>query len=168
MESVHNFRGRLSSDKITLNGGQYKTITITDLVIPQGTIDGMKLLLSLVVRKVGGTNRRVGSFKWHFDWYLGDNNPSTKKEVRASIIFKVTDQLEEDDTEPWTKMEYGAKSSDETCFNGPGEPGCDLEYWWVKFRIQDEDSGLHLIDVTPEGKEGYQNPQNQVYYRYIT
>ena len=165
MESVYNFRGQLSSDKITLNGGQDETITITDLVIPQGTIDGMKLLLSLVVRKVGGSNRRVNY--WYWNWNR-DNEPSNKKEVRASIIFKVTDQLEEDDTEPWTKMEYGAKSSDETCFYGPGEPGCLFKYWWVKFRIQDEDSGLHLIDVTPEGKEGYQNPQNQVYYRYIT
>ena len=71
----------------------------------------------------------------------------------------------EDDTEPWTKIEYGAESEDETCTNGPGEPGCDLEYWWVKFRIQDEDSGLHLVDVKPGGRETY---QNQVYYRYIT
>ena len=165
MESVYNFRGRLSRDMIALNGGQQETITITDLVIPQGTKDGMKLLLSLVVRKVGGTNRRVS--KWNWNWWR-DLDPSNRKEVRASIIFKVTGQLEEDDTEPWTKMEYGAKSSDETCFYGPGKQGCHLEYWWVKFRIQDEDSGLHLIDVTPEGKEGYQNPQNQVYYRYIT
>ena len=93
----------------------------------------------------------------------GYNDPSNKREVRATVVFKVTDEMVEDDTEPWTKIEYGAESEDETCTNGPGEPGCDLEYWWVKFRIQDEDSGLHLVDVKPGGKETY---QNQVYYRY--
>ena len=36
---------------ITLNGGQLETITVTDLVIPQGTKIGMEILLSLVVRK---------------------------------------------------------------------------------------------------------------------
>ena len=90
------------------------------------------------------------------------NDPSDKIIQRATVIFKVTDEMSEDNTEPWIKIEYGAESEDETCTNGPGEPGCDLEYWWVKFRIQDEDSGLHLIDVKPGYKETY---PNQVYYR---
>jgi len=257
LESENNFRGRLSRDMITLNGGQQETITVTDLVIPQGTKNGMELLLSLVVRKednfrrkrqVGGSSQSGGSgygggsvggssqgggsnynpgynqggsnvggssqgggynpggssqgggynpggnggyggggsnvggssqsgggynpggntgynpdngLNWNND--PGYNDPSNKREVRSTVVFKVTDEMEEDDTEPWTKIEYGAESDDETCTNGPGEPGCDLEYWWVKFRIQDEDSGLHLVDVKPGGKETY---QNQVYYRY--
>ena len=109
----------------------------------------------------GGYNPDNG-LNWNND--PGYNDPSNKREVRATVVFKVTDEMveDEDDTEPWTKIEYGAESDDETCTNGPGEPGCDLEYWWVKFRIQDEDSGLHLIDVKPGGKETY---QNQVYYR---
>ena len=272
---------------ITLNGGQKETITVTDVVIPQETKDGMELLLSLVVRKednfrrkrqvggkihksklchfvriksyfsnlcigssqsggsgygggsvggssqVGGSNYNPGfnqggsnvggssynpgynqggsnvggssqgggynpggnggyggggsnvggssqsgggynpggnagynpdnGLNWNND--PGYNDPSNKREVRATVVFKVTDEMVEDDTEPWTKIEYGAESEDETCTNGPGEPGCDLEYWWVKFRIQDEDSGLHLVDVKPGGKETY---QNQVYYRYVT
>eukprot|EP00093_Oithona_nana_P006503 06503.XXX_222917_221780_1 [CDS] Oithona nana genome sequencing. len=243
---------------ITLNGGQQETITVTDVVIPQETKNGMELLLSLVVRKednfrrkrqvggssqsggsgyggggsvggssqvggssynpgynqggsnvggssqgggynsggssqgggynpggnggyggggsnVGGSSQSGGGFNpggntgynpdnglnWNND--PGYNDPSNKREVRATVVFKVTDEMVEDDTEPWTKIEYGAESEDETCTNGPGEPGCDLEYWWVKFRIQDEDSGLHLVDVKPGGKETY---QNQVYYRY--
>jgi len=266
LESENNFRGRLSRDMITLNGGQLETITVTDLVIPQGAKNGMEMLLSLVVRKednfrrkkrqVGGSSQSGGSgyggsnvggssqgggynpgggsynpggssqsggsnvggssqgggynpgggsynpggssqsggnyggnggynpggssqsggnyggnggynpdngLNWNND--PGYNDPSNKREVRATVVFKVTDEMveDEDDTEPWTKIEYGAESDDETCTNGPGEPGCDLEYWWVKFRIQDEDSGLHLIDVKPGGKETY---QNQVYYRY--
>ena len=51
MESENIFRGRLDKDSITLNRGQQETITVTDLVIPQGTKIGMELLLSLVVRK---------------------------------------------------------------------------------------------------------------------
>ena len=142
------FRGRLDRDSITLNRGQQETITVTDLVIPQGTKIGMELLLSLVVRK---------------DLDPVYNDPSDKIEVQATVVFKVTDEMSEDNTEPWIKIEYGAESEDETCTNGPGEPGCDLEYWWVKFHIQDEDSGLHLIDVKPGDKETY--PNQLFYYR---
>ena len=62
LESENNFRGRLSRDMITLNGGQQETITVTDLVIPQGTKNGMELLLSLVVRKedIFRRKRQVG------------------------------------------------------------------------------------------------------------
>ena len=43
---------------ITLNGGQLETITVTDLVIPQGAKNGMEMLLSLVVRKEDNFRRK--------------------------------------------------------------------------------------------------------------
>merc|ERR1712029_1175612 len=215
LESENNFRGRLSRDMITLNGGQLETITVTDLVIPQGAKNGMEMLLSLVVRKednfrrkkrqVGGSSQSGGSgyggsnvggssqgggynlgggsynpggssqsggsnvggssqgggynpgggsynpggssqsggnyggnggynpggssqsggnyggnggyspdngLNWNND--PGYNDPSNKREVRATVVFKVTDEMveDEDDTEPWTKIEYGAESDD--------------------------------------------------------
>ena len=97
----------------------------------------------------------------------GYNDPSNKREVRSTVVFKVTDGTEADDeTDPWTAKEYGADSKDETCTNGPGEPGCDLEYWWVKFQIQDEESGLHLVDVRAASSSGKNPYENQIYYRY--
>ena len=109
----------------------------------------------------GNNNYNGGNVNWNND--PGYNDPSHKREVRSTVEFHVTDEYEEDDTEPWYAKEYGADSEDETCTNGPGEAGCDMEWWWVKFRIQDEESGLHLVDVLPGGKETY---QSQVYYRY--
>merc|ERR1712156_511348 len=58
----------------------------------------------------------------------------------------------------------GADSSDETCKIKPGEPNCENEWWWAKFRIQDEDSGLQTVRVSPTGKDTY---TEQVYYRHI-
>ena len=96
----------------------------------------------------------------------GYNDPSNKREVRSTVVFKVTDGTEaDDDTDPWTAKEYGADSKDETCTNGPGEPGCDMEYWWVKFQIQDEESGLHLVDVRAASSSGKNPYENQIYYR---
>ena len=44
-----------------------------------------------------------------------------------------------------------------------GTTNCDMEHWWAKFRIQDEDSGLHLVKVEPTGKQTYK--PDSVYYR---
>ena len=85
------------------------------------------------------------------------------KSVNKWTLSVTNGQFEEDKDEPWYKMEYGAESEDETCQFGPGEPNCNTEWWWVKFRIQDEESGLHLVDVSPGGKDTY---REQVYYRY--
>ena len=111
-------------------------------------------------------NNNNGGLNWNNNNDPGYNDPSNKREVRSTVVFKVTDGTEADDeTDPWTAKEYGADSKDETCTNGPGEPGCDLEYWWVKFQIQDEESGLHLVDVRAASSSGKNPYENQIYYR---
>ena len=78
--------------------------------------------------------------------------------------FTVTDDYEEDDDEPWYKIEYGADDEEDLCTITPGNPGCDQQWWWAKFRIQDEDSGLKSVKVEPTGKQTY---AEAVYYRYF-
>jgi hypothetical protein len=108
----------------------------------------------------GGSYNPGGGGGWQDD--PNYNDPSHKQEVTLMIEFTVTNDDFKDKTEPWTRVEYGADSSEETCQNKPGSANCGNEWWWAKFQIQDEDSGLHLVKVSPTGKETY---TNQVYYR---
>merc|ERR1712156_1362220 len=95
-----------------------------------------------------------------------DDHASYRTLATVTLEFTITEADDdfEDDDEPWTKVEYGADSSDETCKVKPGEPNCENEWWWAKFRIQDEESGLQTVRVSPTGKDTY---TEQVYYRHI-
>lgn len=94
------------------------------------------------------------------DWNYQD--PSYKREVTTTVEFTVTTEPESDDSEPEIDLEYGADDEDELCINGPGVAGCELQYWYAKFKVEDQESGLHVVKVVPEGKEMYQHP---IYYR---
>lgn len=111
----------------------------------------------------GGSHNPGGSNQYHPG---GNNHASHRSFATVTLEFTITDADDdfEDDDEPWTRVEYGADSSDDTCTAKPGAPNCNSEWWWAKFRIQDEDSGLQTVRVMPTGKETY---INQVYYRYI-
>ena len=59
-------------------------------------------------------------------------DPSNRREVIITVEFTVTSEHLIDDDRPWTKMEYMADSSEQTCNAPPGEPGCENEWWGVK------------------------------------
>merc|ERR1712172_87506 len=107
-----------------------------------------------------GTN---GGGIWNPD---RNDHASYRRQASVTLEFTITEPGDEfeDETEPETELEYGADSEDETCSVKPGEPNCGSQWWWAKFRVQDDDSGLHSVKVTPAGKETY---ASQVYYRYI-
>jgi len=114
----------------------------------------------------GGSNYNPGTNGggiWNPD---RNDHASYRRQASVTLEFTITEPGDEfeDDTEPDTELEYGADSDDETCSVKPGEPNCGSQWWWAKFRIQDDDSGLHSVRVTPAGKETY---ASQVYYRYI-
>ncbi len=60
------------------------------------------------------------------------NDPSNRREVKLTIEFTVTNEILDDDDEPWTKIEYLADSREQTCNTQPGQPGCENEWWGVK------------------------------------
>jgi len=114
----------------------------------------------------GGSNYNPGTNGggiWNPD---RNDHASYRRQASVTLEFTITEPGDEfeDDTEPDTELEYGADSDDEACSVKPGEPNCGSQWWWAKFRIQDDDSGLHSVRVTPAGKETY---ASQVYYRYI-
>merc|ERR1712223_1601322 len=114
----------------------------------------------------GGSNFNPGGGGWNNVPQYHD--PSHKIEASVVLQFTITEPGDdfEDDTGPWTKVEYGADSDDQTCTEGrqPGDPNCNDELWWAKFKIQDSKSGLHSVEVVPDGKETY---NVQVYYKYM-
>jgi len=95
-----------------------------------------------------------------------NDHASYRRQASVTLEFTITEPGDEfeDETEPETELEYGADSDDEACLVKPGEPNCGSQWWWAKFKVQDDDSGLHSVKVTPAGKETY---ASQVYYRYI-
>merc|ERR1712086_474155 len=113
----------------------------------------------------GGSNYNPGTNGggiWNPD---RNDHASYRRQASVTLEFAITEPGDEfeDETEPETELEYGADSDDETCSVRPGEPNCGSQWWWAKFKVQDDDSGLHSIRVTPAGKETY---ASQVYYRY--
>ena len=87
-------------------------------------------------------------------------NTKYRDEVQITIEYVITTEPMRDHTKPWTDVEY--HDSDEGCRYGPDDrERCQNEWWRAKFRVQDEDTGLHLITVTNTGKQNY---QNNVYY----
>jgi len=144
-ESEDRFIGQIDRNEIALSSGDQHKITVRDLIVPD-LKDGMKIRYSLVARR---EERR---------------RPSVER--LRTLEFTITESGDEfeDDTEPETELKYGADPDDETCSVKPGEPNCGSQWWWAKFRVQDDDSGLHSVKVTPAGKETY---ASQVYYRYI-
>merc|ERR1712051_679546 len=85
-----------------------------------------------------GTN---GGGIWNPD---RNDHASYRRQASVTLEFTITEPGDEfeDDTEPETELEYGADSEDETCSVKPGEPNCGSQWWWAKFRVQDDDSGL--------------------------
>jgi len=112
----------------------------------------------------GGSNYNPGGSNYNPGGW--DDHASYRTLATVTLEFTITEADDdfEDDDEPWTKLEYGADSEDETCRVKPGEPNCENEWWWAKFRVQDEDSGLQSIRVSPTGKDTY---THQVYFRHI-
>jgi hypothetical protein len=91
-------------------------------------------------------------------------DPSYRRDLSITVEFTVADELEDDD-DPWIKLYYGAEDDGETCMYEPGDPNCENDYWWVKFRISeegDEESGLSEINIVSEGENMYGTP---IYYR---
>merc|ERR1712008_573259 len=114
----------------------------------------------------GGSNYNPGTNGggiWNPD---RNDHASYRRQASVTLEFTITEPGDEfeDETEPETELEYGADSDDETRSVRPGEPNCGSQWWWEKFKVQDDDSGLHSVRVTPTGKETY---ASQVYYRYI-
>ena len=69
-----------------------------------------------------------------------------------------------DNSKPWTSLSYFAESNDEACPAGPGEPGCENHEWWTKFMVQDEETGLHIVQFSASG-EGSGEYMDTIYYR---
>ena len=83
-----------------------------------------------------------------------------RDEVKITIEYVITNEIIRDNTKPWTDVEY--HDSDEGCRYGPDDKErCQNEWWRATFKVQDENTGLHLITVTNTGKQNY---QNNVYY----
>ena len=78
--------------------------------------------------------------------------------------FIVAERVD-DDSRPWAKLSYFADSKEEVCPAGPGEPGCDNHTWWAKYLVQDEESGLHIVQFTAVG-DGSGEYMDSIYYRY--
>jgi len=112
----------------------------------------------------GGSYNPGGSNQYNPGGWDDHASYRTLATVQLDFLITEPDDDFEDETEPWTKVEYGADSADETCQAKPGEPNCEREIWWAKFRIQDEESGLHSVRVSPTGKDTY---NDVVYYRHI-
>ena len=134
-------QGQLSTSSTYLEGGDSAQVTIDNLVVPAYKKSGDTARFSIFVNK-------------------DDENQGTI-EAKRTIEFQVKDNQKV--TEPQiSDLTYEAKSKSDICVNGPGKPECEKEWWWVTFQVQDEESGLMSIDVSPEGKETY---ETQVYYR---
>merc|ERR1712172_44544 len=69
-----------------------------------------------------------------------NDHASYRRQASVTLEFTITEPGDEfeDDTEPETELEYGADSDDETCSVKPGEPNCGSQWWWAKFRVQDD------------------------------
>jgi hypothetical protein len=78
---------------------------------------------------LGLTKKRPLQGGGYFD---PSNDPSNRRDVSVTVEFTITNEPFEDDDEPWTKLEYTADSSDQTCSMEPGQTGCENEWWTVK------------------------------------
>ena len=134
-------QGQLSTTSTYLEGGDSAQITVDNLRIPDYKKSGDIAKFSIFVKK-------------------DDENQGTI-EAKRTIEFHVTDNQQVTDPQILEKT-YEAKSKSDICVNGPEKPECEKEWWWVTFQVQDKESGLLSVDVSPEGKETY---ETQVYYR---
>ena len=61
----------------------------------------------------GGGGNNNGGGNWGND--PNYNDPSHKREVSVTVEFTVTNDPEEDETEPWAQLEYGADDEEDLC-----------------------------------------------------
>ncbi|XP_059088540.1 putative uncharacterized protein DDB_G0282129 [Tigriopus californicus] len=90
------------------------------------------------------------------------NDPSRRRQLVITVEFTVTEDLR-DTSKPWTQLTYGAQTEEDTCSYTPEDANCYMDYWWVKFQVQDEESGLNTVQLSPIGTDKYNTP---IYYRY--
>lgn len=89
------------------------------------------------------------------------NDPSQRRELTVTVEFTVTADLR-DTSDPWTQLIYGAETEEDTCSVTPEDTDCYRDFWWVKFIVQDEESGLNTVQFSPIGSDKYGTP---IYYR---
>ncbi len=93
------------------------------------------------------------------------DDPSFRTRVDLMVEFQVLSEMEEDDDEPDTELSYLAENDDETCQMETDDPACDEAEWWIRIRMQDQDSGLNRIQVAA-GKASANANDYPIYYRY--
>lgn len=76
----------------------------------------------------------------------------------------MTDDLR-DTKDPWTQVTYFADNKQDTCSVKASDSNCNSDIWWTKYRIQDEKSGLHLVQFAPTEGYGAGGPNGGIYYR---
>ena len=108
----------------------------------------------------GNWNNEQNNNNWN-----GNNNmndPSYRDELAVTVIFTVADEIK-DNSDPSIKLTYGAKEDDQACQFGPEDNRCLGNFWWVKFTVQDEGSGINEVTFQTEGKVTAQD--SNIYYR---
>ena len=97
---------------------------------------------------------------------MNDNLFRDTREITVTAKFTITDEYMNDDSDPDIDLEYAAQDSKELCQVDPEDTNCNRYQWWeARFVIQDDDSGLHTVQVSAGGKQQYYD-QNNIYYRY--
>ncbi len=86
-------------------------------------------------------------------------DPSQKSRLPLTAIFTVTDQPLYDSTDPAVRVERVLE-----CQSQSSEV-CGLTRWEVRFIVNDENSGLNLVEVLPKGEGPSRG--DPIYYRCV-
>ncbi|TRY61670.1 hypothetical protein TCAL_16284 [Tigriopus californicus] len=145
--SDDGFEGRFENgDSAYLSSGQQQSIVVSNLRVPNRP-EGAKVRLSITVTRDSGLSKREAP-------------PPNGAQVGGGS--SVGGDLR-DTSKPWTQLTYGAQTEEDTCSYTPEDANCYMDYWWVKFQVQDEESGLNTVQLSPIGTDKYNTP---IYYRY--
>jgi len=99
-------------------------------------------------------------------------DPADRMEISRTLVFSVVSKYDieyQDTTSPYASLSYVAQTEEETCRTSPDDPACANEWWFAKFHVYDEGTGLKSIEAKPEGHTPQilgGRPRQEFYYRY--
>lgn len=131
--SEHGFLGNLFPASIFVEKSTYKTITVTNLLVPQVAIG---TIIPYTLKAVKD----------------GQSLTNTQTEVTASLEFTVGSPPS-DMNRPSAWKEFGG-----TCPVTRNSTQCSSYQWNVEYHVMDKESGILNLEVSAEGKDSFLHP----------
>jgi len=139
-QSPHGVVGRLVTESVLLQNGQFVTLKVDDIFLPEANLHNPEFTLQVQKKEYVGSD--LGDWRYEFeDQELEDQPPGYKTAISSTVVFNVVDRPQVGERElPLANI----WKTDDVC---PEVEQCQNAHWKVDFSARDLGSGMFYIKL---------------------